>query len=46
MAYLKPSGKRETKRSFRVSVKTPKGTEEEASLKGTRGMARLRGFAG
>jgi hypothetical protein len=40
---LKPSGKRKAKSSFTVSVKTPKGTEEKATLKGTSGMARLRG---
>jgi hypothetical protein len=42
---LKPSGKRKAKRSFTVSVKTLKGTEEKATLKGTAGMSRLRGSA-
>jgi hypothetical protein len=42
---VKPTGKRKAKRSFTVSVKTPKGTQERATLKGTRGMARLRGSA-
>jgi hypothetical protein len=42
---LKPSGKRKAKRSFTVCVKTPKGTEEKATLKGTMGMASLRGSA-
>jgi hypothetical protein len=37
------SGKRKAKRSFTVSVKTSKGTEEKATLKGTKGMARIRG---
>jgi hypothetical protein len=39
---LKSSGKRKAKRSFTISVKTPKGTKEKATLKGTTGMARLR----
>jgi hypothetical protein len=42
---LEPSGKRKTKKSFTVSVKTPKGTEERATLKGTTGRARLRDSA-
>jgi hypothetical protein len=42
---LKPSGKRKAKRSFTVLVKTPKGTEEKASLEGNTRMARLRAFA-
>jgi hypothetical protein len=42
---LKPSGKRKAKRSFTVSVKTPKGTEDKTTLKGSTGMARLRGSA-
>jgi hypothetical protein len=42
---LKPSGKRKAKRSFTLSVKTPNGTEDKTTLKGTRGMARLRGSA-
>jgi hypothetical protein len=29
---LKPSGKRKAKRSFRVSVKTPKGIEEKVTF--------------
>jgi hypothetical protein len=33
----------QAKRSFAVSVKTPKGTEEKATLKGTTGMACLYG---
>jgi hypothetical protein len=42
---LKHSGKKE-KRSFTVSVKTPgHGTGEKATLKGTTGMARVRGSA-
>jgi hypothetical protein len=40
---LKPNGKRKAKRSFTVSVKTPKGTEEKATLKGTTGAAPLQG---
>jgi hypothetical protein len=36
-------GRGETKRSFTVSLKTPKGTKEKATLKGTTGMAPLRG---
>jgi predicted RNA-binding protein with PUA-like domain len=40
---LKPSGKRKAKRSFTVSVKTRKATEEKVTLKGTKEMARLRG---
>jgi hypothetical protein len=39
---LKSSGKRKAKRNFTVFVKTPKGTEEKATLKGTTGIARLR----
>jgi hypothetical protein len=39
---LKHSGKRNTKRSFTVSVKTLKGTDRD-TLKDTIGMARLRG---
>jgi hypothetical protein len=42
---LKPSGKRKAQRSFTVSVKTPNGIEEKATLKGTTGMARLCGSA-
>jgi hypothetical protein len=42
---LKPSGKIKAERSITVSVKTPKGTEEKATLKGTTGMARLHGSA-
>jgi ribonuclease HI len=40
---LKPSGKRKAKRSFTVSTRTPKRTEERSTLKGTTGMARLPG---
>jgi hypothetical protein len=43
--FFRPSGKRKAKRSFTVSVKTPKGTEEKATLKGITGMARVRGSA-
>jgi DnaJ-class molecular chaperone len=39
----KSSGKKEAEKNFTVSVKTPNGTEEKATLKGTAGMARLRG---
>jgi hypothetical protein len=42
---LKPSGKRKAKGSFTVSVKTPKGTEQKATLKRTTGMSRLGGSA-
>jgi hypothetical protein len=42
---LKSSRKREAKRSFTVSVKTPKGTEEKPILKSTAGMACLGGSA-
>jgi hypothetical protein len=42
---LKPIGKRKAKRSFTVSVKTPNGTEDKTTLKGSTGMARLRGSA-
>jgi hypothetical protein len=42
---LKASGKRKAKRSFTVSVKTPNGTEDKTTLKGSTGMARLRGSA-
>jgi hypothetical protein len=38
---LKPSGRRKAKRSFTISVKTPKETDEKAILKGTTGMACL-----
>jgi hypothetical protein len=37
---LKPSRKRKAKRSFTLSIITPKGTEEKAPLKGTTGFAR------
>jgi hypothetical protein len=40
---LKHSGKRKANRSFTVSVKTPKGTEEKVTLKGTTGVAPFRG---
>jgi hypothetical protein len=33
------------KRSFTVSVKTPNGTEDKTTLKGTTRMARVRGSA-
>jgi hypothetical protein len=39
---LKSNGKWKAKRSFTVSVKTPKGTDEKATLKGTTEMASLR----
>jgi hypothetical protein len=42
---LKPSGKRKAKRSFTVSVKTPKRTVEKATFKDSTVMARLRGSA-
>jgi hypothetical protein len=42
---LKPSGKRKAEKNFTVSVKTSNGTEENATLKGTTGMACLRGSA-
>jgi hypothetical protein len=42
---LKPIGKRKAKRSFTISVKTPNGTEDKTTLKGTTRMARLRGSA-
>jgi CxxC motif-containing protein len=42
---LEPSGKRKAKRSFTISVKTPKGIEEKATFKCTTEMARLRGSA-
>jgi hypothetical protein len=38
---LNPSGKRKAKRSFTISDKSSRGTEEKATLKGTTGMARL-----
>jgi hypothetical protein len=40
-----PSGKRKAKRIFTVFVKTPKGTEEKGTSKGTTGTARLLGSA-
>jgi hypothetical protein len=39
-----PSGKRKAKRSFTVFVKTPNGTEDKTTLKGTSGMACHHGF--
>jgi hypothetical protein len=42
---LHDGGKRKAKRSITVSVKTLNGTEEKVTLKGTTGMARLRGSA-
>jgi hypothetical protein len=42
---LIPGGKRKAKMNFKVSVKTPLGTEEKATLKGNAGMVRLRGSA-
>jgi hypothetical protein len=42
---LYPSGKRKAKKNFTVSVKTPNGIKGKANLKGTTGMARLRGSA-
>jgi hypothetical protein len=38
---LKSSGKGKAKRSFTVTVITPKGTEEKVTLKSTTGMACL-----
>jgi hypothetical protein len=40
---LNPSGKRKARRSFTISDKTSNGTEEEATLEGTTGMARAFG---
>jgi hypothetical protein len=45
MAELKAKWKKNGKEDFTISVKTPKGTEEKATLKGTTGMACLRGSA-
>jgi hypothetical protein len=45
LQILKPIGIREAKRSFTVSAKTPNGTEDKTTLKGTTRMARLRGSA-
>jgi hypothetical protein len=45
VADIKPQWKKRAKRSFTIYVETPKGTEEKATLKGTTGMARLRGSA-
>jgi hypothetical protein len=45
VADLNAQWKRKAKRNFTVSVKTPKATEEEATLKSTTGMASLRGSA-
>jgi hypothetical protein len=45
MADVKAQWKKRGKRSFTVSVNTPKGTEEKATLKGTTGMAHFRGSA-
>jgi hypothetical protein len=42
---LKPFGKRKAKRSFKVSVKKPNGTEDKTTLKCTTGMSRLHGSA-
>jgi hypothetical protein len=42
---LKPNGKRRAKMSLKMSVKTRKETKEKATLKGTTGMAGLRGSA-
>jgi hypothetical protein len=42
---LKPSGKIKAKRAFTISVKTPKRTKEEDTLKSTTGMAQRRGSA-
>jgi hypothetical protein len=41
---LKPSAKRKAKKNLTVSIKTSNGTEEEATLNGTTGIAPLRGF--
>lgn len=43
VANLKFRGKRKEKRNLKLSVKTPTGTGEKATLKGTAGMNRLRG---
>jgi hypothetical protein len=45
VADLKAQGKKKAKKSFTVSVKTPKGTEDKATFKGTTGLARFGGFA-
>jgi hypothetical protein len=42
---LKPTGKRKAKMNFTMFAKTPNGIEEEDTLKGTTGIARLRGSA-
>jgi hypothetical protein len=39
----KPSGKRKARKNFTVFVKKPNGEGEKTTLKGTTGMARLRG---
>jgi hypothetical protein len=44
-ADFKARGKREAKRSFTISIKTPNGTVENATLKDTTEMAGLRGSA-
>jgi hypothetical protein len=42
---LKPSGTRKARKNFTVSVTTPKGREEKATLKATKGMAELHSSA-
>jgi hypothetical protein len=42
---LKPSGQRNAKKNLKIFVETPNGTEEKDTLKGTTGMACLRGSA-
>jgi hypothetical protein len=43
VADLKNPLKKKIKKNFTVCVKTPNGREEKATLKGSTGMARLRG---
>jgi hypothetical protein len=45
VADLKAQWEKKENRSFKISVKIPKGTKEKATLKGTTGVARLRGSA-
>jgi hypothetical protein len=45
MADLKAQRKKKAKRNFTVTVKIPKGTEEDDTFKGTAGIARLHGSA-
>jgi hypothetical protein len=44
-ADFKASGKREAKRSFTISIKTPNGTVENTTVKGTTEMTGPRGSA-